>query len=117
MSGTVEDVVLDLFKGDEIILSHADGMKTIYRSVTGILVKEGDEVDQGQPLATATENEWNPTAGIHLHFEVQQDGVAVNPALILHFNSKFQQLFRANPEWLILWNKVGWPARLSESVF
>ena len=59
LSGIVEDVVLDPFQGDEIILSHADGMKTIYRSVTGILVKKGEEVDQGQVLATATENEWN----------------------------------------------------------
>ena len=44
LSGTVEDVVLDPFKGDEIILSHADGLKTIYRSVSGILVKKGEEV-------------------------------------------------------------------------
>jgi stage II sporulation protein Q len=85
LSGTVEDILLDPFKGDEIVLSHADGLKTIYRSVTGILVKKGDEVIQGQPLATATENEWNPTAGIHLHFEIQQDGIAVNPGTYLAF--------------------------------
>ena len=85
LSGTVEDVVLDPFKGDEIILSHADGLKTIYRSVSGILVKKGEEVDQGQVLATATENEWNSKAGIHLNFEVQKDGVAVNPRSYLAF--------------------------------
>jgi stage II sporulation protein Q len=85
LSGKVEDVVLDPFKGDEIILSHADGLKTIYRSVAGILVKKGEEVEQGQVLATATENEWNSTAGIHLHFEVQENGVAVNPRSYLAF--------------------------------
>ncbi|HJF30410.1 MAG TPA: M23 family metallopeptidase [Sporosarcina psychrophila] len=85
LSGKVEDVVLDPFKGDEIILSHADGLKTVYRSVSGILVKKGDEVEQGQALGAATENEWNHTAGIHLHFEVQQDGVAVNPRSYLAF--------------------------------
>ena len=85
LSGTVEDVVLDPFKGDEIILSHADGLKTIYRSVSGILVKKGEEVDQGQVLATAAENEWNSTVGIHLNFEVQKDGVAVNPRSYLAF--------------------------------
>jgi stage II sporulation protein Q len=85
LSGIVEEVITDPFKGDEIILSHADGMKTIYRSVTAILVKKGDEVSQGQALGTASENEWNTKAGIHLHFEVQQDGVAVNPRSYLAF--------------------------------
>jgi stage II sporulation protein Q len=85
LSGTVEDVLLDPFKGDEIVLSHADGLKTVYRSVSGILVKKGEEVSQGQTLATSAQNEWNPTAGIHLHFEVQQDGVAVNPRSYLAF--------------------------------
>ena len=60
-------------------------MKTIYRSVSGILVKKGDEVSQGQTLGTASENEWNATAGVHLHFEVQKDGIAVNPGSYLGF--------------------------------
>ena len=70
MSGKVEEVNLDPFVGDEIVLSHANGMVTKYRSVTGILVKVGDVVEQGDSLATAAENEWNPTAGVHLQFEV-----------------------------------------------
>lgn len=85
LSGTVEEVINDPFKGDEIILSHADGMKTIYRSVSEILVKKGDEVSQGQTIGTASENEWNATAGVHLHFEVQKDGIAVNPGSYLGF--------------------------------
>ena len=85
MSGKVEEVNLDPFLGDEIVLSHANGMVTKYRSVTGILVKAGDVVEQGDSLATAAENEWNPTAGVHLHFEVMQDGVLVNPEGLLAF--------------------------------
>jgi stage II sporulation protein Q len=85
MSGKVEEVNLDPFEGDEIILSHANGMQTKYRSVTGILVKVGDVVEQGQALATSTENEWNPTAGVHLQFEVLEDGVPINPESKLAF--------------------------------
>lgn len=84
-SGKVENIVNDPFKGNEITIAHTDGVKTIYRSVTGILVKKDDEVVQGQPIASSTENEWNPTAGIHLHFEVQKEEVAVNPRLYLGF--------------------------------
>lgn len=85
LSGKVEEIVTDPFMGDEIILSHADGLTTMYRSITGIQVKQGDEVSQGQALGTASENEWNSTAGIHLHFEVQENGVAVNPRSYLAF--------------------------------
>jgi len=85
LSGKVEEVNLDPFEGDEIVLSHANGMQTKYRSVTGILVKVGDEVEQGQAMATSTENEWNPTAGVHLQFEVLENGVLVNPESYLAF--------------------------------
>ncbi|MFF2753431.1 peptidoglycan DD-metalloendopeptidase family protein [Psychrobacillus sp. NPDC058041] len=85
MSGTVEEVNLDPFEGDEIVLSHANGQQTKYRSVTGILVKVGDVVEQGQALATSTENEWNPTAGVHLQFEILEDGVPINPESLLAF--------------------------------
>jgi len=85
MSGVVEEVITDVFQGDEIVITHADGMQTVYSSVTGILVKKGDEVSQGDSLATASSNEWNPTAGTHLHFEVLQDGEPVNPRSSLAF--------------------------------
>ncbi|RHW39993.1 M23 family peptidase [Lysinibacillus yapensis] len=85
MSGEITKVTLDAFTGNEIVISHPNGMETRYSSVTDILVKEGDAVVQGQPLGTTTENEWNPTAGIHLHFEVLQDGTHVNPRSFLAF--------------------------------
>ncbi|PIC77211.1 M23 family peptidase [Sporosarcina sp. P19] len=85
MSGTVEEVIVDSFKGTEIRLKHADGKTTVYGSLTGVVVKEGDTVQQGQVLATTTQNEWNPEAGVHLQFEIQQDGVSVNPHDFLAF--------------------------------
>jgi stage II sporulation protein Q len=85
MSGKVEEVNLDPFEGDEIVLSHANGMQTKYHSVTGILVNVGDVVEQGQPLGTAAENEFNPTAGVHLQFEVMENGVLINPESLLAF--------------------------------
>ncbi len=85
MSGEVTEVKLDAFTGNKIVITHPNGMETRYSSVTDILVKEGDTVVQGQPLATTTENEWNPSAGIHLHFEVLENGEHVNPRNYLAF--------------------------------
>ena len=58
---------------------------TRYTSVGDIVVQEGDIVAQGEPIATTIENEWNPTAGIHLHFEVLKDGEYMNPRDLLTF--------------------------------
>ncbi len=85
MSGEVEEVITDVFQGDEVVVSHAGGMKTVYSSLTGVLVKKGDEVSQGQPLAMTVANEWNPSAGVHLHFKVLVDDETVNPAAYLGF--------------------------------
>lgn len=85
MSGVVEEVVTDVFSGDEVVISHANGLKTVYGSVSEVLVKEGDEVAQGDPLATSTQNEWNPTAGVHLLFEIYEGEDPINPKTHLAF--------------------------------
>ena len=85
LSGTVEEVVVDEFMGNKVTLKHADGLETTYGSVTGITVEKGDQVAQGQTIGTTAANEWNPTAGNHLLFEVKKDGVAVNPGNYLAF--------------------------------
>ncbi|MGG0656525.1 peptidoglycan DD-metalloendopeptidase family protein [Rummeliibacillus pycnus] len=85
LSGTVEEVKNDPFVGNEITISHANGMTTQYSSVGEITVKKGDKVDQGQKLGKAISNEWNPTAGTHLYFEVMQEGKHINPKSLLAF--------------------------------
>lgn len=85
LSGTVEEVKSDPFVGNEITISHANGMTTKYSSVGEIDVKKGDKVDQGQKLGKAISNEWNPTAGTHLYFEVMQEGKHINPKSLLAF--------------------------------
>lgn len=85
MSGEVVEIKLDSFTGNRISILHANGMITRYSSVTDILVQQGDVVGQGEQIATTTENEANPEAGIHLHFEVLQEGKTINPRTLLTF--------------------------------
>jgi len=85
LSGKVLEVKLDAFTGNKIVIEHADGKQTHYSSVKDIAVKEGDEVTQGQVLGKATDNEWNQAAGVHLHFEVLENGKYVNPKKSLAF--------------------------------
>lgn len=85
MSGEIIEVKLDAFSGNRISVLHANGMITRYSSVTDILVQEGDVVSQGEQIATTAENEANPEAGIHLHFEILQEGKSINPRTLLAF--------------------------------
>lgn len=85
LSGQVKEVRLDEFTGNVVTIEHENGFTTRYSSVDDILVKEGDAVTQGEPIATSIENEWNQKAGIHLHFEVLKDGEYINPKSLLAF--------------------------------
>ncbi|MEW8986770.1 MAG: M23 family metallopeptidase, partial [Bacillus sp. (in: firmicutes)] len=53
LSGTVTDVREDSLLGNVIEIEHDKGIVTQYSSVTDIEVEAGDEVEQGQSLATA----------------------------------------------------------------
>ncbi|WP_274309117.1 M23 family metallopeptidase [Solibacillus daqui] len=85
MSGEVTQVKMDVFTGNQITLKHPNGMETRYSSVSDIVVKEGDKVTQGEAIAKSQENEWNPQAGVHLYFELLEDGVLINPRKYLSF--------------------------------
>ena len=85
MSGEVKSVKMDPFTGNKITIAHSNGYTTIYNSVGDILVKEGDQVTQGEPIATTIENEANPYAGVHLHFQVKEDDAFINPKSLLGF--------------------------------
>jgi len=63
--------------GNHLIISHGNGVQTLYGHCTSLLVSAGEKVSQGEPIATVgnTGNSY----GNHLHFEVRVNGVAQNP--------------------------------------
>lgn len=85
MSGVVQAVEVDAFTGNTVTIEHSNGYVTKYSSVSDVVVEEGDEVLQGNPLGTAVANEANPQAGVHLHFQVMKDSEYVNPRSLLAF--------------------------------
>lgn len=85
LSGVVESVEVDAFVGNTVTLTHENGFVTKYSSLSDVVVEEGDEVLQGNPLGTAVANESNPEAGVHLHFQVLQNGAYINPRSLLAF--------------------------------
>lgn len=63
--------------GNYVIISHGNGVQTLYGHCTSLNVKVGEKVSQGQLIATVG-NTGN-SQGNHLHLEVRVNGVAQNP--------------------------------------
>ena len=79
LSGKVAKVQEDALLGNVIEVENGDGVVTRYQSVKDIQVAVGDKVKQGQVLASAGKSQINEEAGVHVHFEIRKDNVAVNP--------------------------------------
>lgn len=72
-----------LFAGDQkgygliAIVAHAQGLITLYAHNRDLRVKTGQQVRDGQVIATVGDS--GATSGPHLHFEVRKDGKPVDP--------------------------------------
>ncbi len=82
--GIIEKVS-DNGKGySSLIIVHSGGYATLYGHVSGFLVKEGQKVYAGDPVALSggipgTSGAGRMTTGAHLHFELILDGTHVDP--------------------------------------
>lgn len=81
--GKVESIKNDPRYGLTVIISHGGGFKTMYSNLlTTEFVKEGEEVEKGQTIATVGETASFEVADeCHLHFEMYKDGISVNPTI------------------------------------
>ncbi len=63
--------------GNTVIVDHGDGTSTLYGHNSSLTVNVGDEVSRGQVIAKAGTTGYS--TGVHLHFEVRKNGMAVDP--------------------------------------
>ena len=67
--------------GTVLILRHDRGLVTVYAHNSAVLVREGERVARGQPVARVGQT--GRTTGPHLHFEVREGTRPRNPLLYL----------------------------------
>lgn len=78
-AGTVTFVKMsNVGYGNHLEISHGDSLSTLYAHTSEILVKAGDKVAKGQPIAKVGST--GDSTGAHLHFEIHKNGTAVDPA-------------------------------------
>jgi stage II sporulation protein Q len=83
MSGKVTVAEQHPTNGYVVEIEHPDGLVTVYQSLGEISVKAGDEVKQGTLIGKAGRSELEKDLGVHLHFEVRDNGAPVNPLALL----------------------------------
>ena len=63
--------------GNYVVISHGKGNTTLYAHLSSRKVKEGDTVTQGQVIGISGST--GISSGPHLHYEITENGVRVNP--------------------------------------
>ena len=76
-AGTVISASYNGGYGNNVVISHADGRLTRYAHNSKLLVKAGQHVEQGEPIALSGST--GRSTGPHVHFEIYINGSAVDP--------------------------------------
>jgi murein DD-endopeptidase MepM/ murein hydrolase activator NlpD len=72
--------------GLAVEVQHANGLTTLYAHASELLVRDGDRVTQGQPIARVGQT--GHSTGPHLHLEVRQGGQPVDPLRALRLYAR-----------------------------
>ncbi|WP_080832586.1 M23 family metallopeptidase [Cohnella massiliensis] len=83
MSGLVKVAEQNTINGYEVRIEHPNGLVTVYQSLADVKVQAGDEVEQGDVIAMAGQSEIGKDEGVHVHFEVLDNGQSVNPDTLI----------------------------------
>jgi murein DD-endopeptidase MepM/ murein hydrolase activator NlpD len=76
-AGTVKYVGWGRGYGNQIVISHGNGVETRYAHLSKFIASQGDTVTKGQAIGIMGSTGWS--TGPHLHFEVMIGGKRVNP--------------------------------------
>jgi len=66
--------------GNAVELDHGDGTSTLYAHASALLVKTGQHVGRGEPIALVGQT--GQATGPHLHFELRRNGHPVAPQVV-----------------------------------
>lgn len=85
LRGTVIFAEWTVETGYVIQVQHENNLTSIYKHNSDLLKKVGEEVRAGEAIAIVG-NTGELTSGPHLHFELWQEGVPLDPANYINFN-------------------------------
>ena len=84
-SGTVIEVKVDDMLGQEIVIDHGNGIKSIYANLSNqVNVKKGQSVEVGSTIGAVGETAQAEIALTpHLHFEITRNEKQIDPLALI----------------------------------
>ena len=76
-SGTVTKSGYDSTRGNYMVVDSGNGLTSIYEHLSGFVAKLGQSVTAGQKIANSGNT--GLSTGAHLHFQIMENGKAVDP--------------------------------------
>lgn len=86
-AGTVVTAGFSNSAGNWVVIDHGNGLVTKYMHHDQIFVEEGQQVEKGQQIGVTGSTGYS--TGVHLHFQVEENGTAVDPLTYL-INQKIE---------------------------
>lgn len=71
--------------GYYIVMSHPNGLHTLYAHLEKFLVVPGEQLTAGTPMAIGGKS--GNSTGKHLHFEIRYNSIPVNPASVINLRT------------------------------
>ncbi len=84
LNGTVISALDDETLGKSVEIKHDNGIISIYQGLSEIKVKKDDVINQGTVIGKSGTNELDKELGNHLHFEIYDKGMPMNPSNYLN---------------------------------
>jgi len=95
-TGVVEEINFGVFGyGNDVIITHTDGFKSLYGHMDKIYVKKGAPVSFDTIIGTVGLTGF--TSGPHTHLEIYKNGKAINPQTILPEIQRFPSIEHLTP--------------------
>lgn len=83
LDGTIIDIKEDELLGKIVEVRHNNELVSSYAGLNEISVQKGESVTLGMKLGVSGTNKLNESLGNHLHFEIYQNGVNVDPMKVI----------------------------------
>ena len=82
-AGTVEDIQhAKTGYGNAIIVNHGSGLTSLYAHLSQVKVEAGQDVTKDEAIGLIGST--GHSSGSHLHLEIRDNGIPVNPLIILN---------------------------------
>lgn len=67
--------------GNRVMMDHGNGYTTLYAHMSAVYVSPGQKVSKGEVVGAMGST--GRSTGVHLHFEIRKNGIALNPPSLL----------------------------------